>query len=604
MRNPTVVLNNLTKKSREQTYTFKRLYRNLYNREFYLKAYQKIYANEGNMTSGTDGKTVDGMSLERIDKIIDSIKTQSFKPNPAKRTYIPKSNGGKRPLGIPSSDDKLVQEVLRDILEAIYEPRFSDKSHGFRPKKSCHSALLQTKAIFNGTKWFVEGDIKGFFDNIHHHTLISILRKTIKDEKVINLIWKFLKAGYLEDWKFHKSFSGTPQGGIISPILSNIYLNELDEFMNRYKEEFDKGVKRTKNPQYFRIYKRIYTIRKVLDKSNLTDKKRKDYLTITKALYKELGKHDRTNPMDANYRRINYVRYADDFIISINGNKKDAEKVKADLTVFLKENLSLELSQEKTLITHNTKKARFLGYDIKISQDKSFQRNREWKSNHPKRSVKGKCFLLMPTEKWIKKLLEMKALKIDENGKWQSTHRTYLAHLDDLEILSVYNSEVTGLYNYYKLADNVSNLHRFLHIMKYSMFKTFGNKYKTSVPKVIDKYYENGVFVIAYETKKGTRCREFYNKGFYKSVTPLNTKVDELPNTLIYSSRNSLIKRLLANKCEWCGKENVPIEIHHVKKVKDLKGKKRWEQIMIARKRKTLAMCVPCHKKLHAGKLD
>lgn len=215
MRNPVNMLSSLEKHSGNLNYTFERLYRNLYNRELFLLAYQNIYAAEGNMTKGVDGKTIDGMSLKRIDKLIKQLKDESYRPNPSRRVYIPKKSGKMRPLGIPSFDDKLVQEVLRMILESIYENSFEKTSHRFRPDKSCHTALNQIQRNFTGTKWFVEGDIKGFFDNINHNKMIGVLSKRIKDELFLRLIRKFLKAGYLEDWTYHKTYSGTPQGGII-----------------------------------------------------------------------------------------------------------------------------------------------------------------------------------------------------------------------------------------------------------------------------------------------------------------------------------------------------------------------------------------------------
>jgi group II intron reverse transcriptase/maturase len=190
------------------------------------------------MTAGADGKTIDAMSMVRIETLIASLKDHSYRPKPARRTYIQKKNGKTRPLGIPSFDDKLVQEIVRMELEAIYEPTFSNRSHGFRPNRSCHTALDQLQKTFSGVKWFIEGDIKGFFDNIDHAVLIGILRRRIHDEYFIALMWKFLKAGYLENWVYHKTYSGTPQGSVISPILSNIYLNELDRYMERYMEQF------------------------------------------------------------------------------------------------------------------------------------------------------------------------------------------------------------------------------------------------------------------------------------------------------------------------------------------------------------------------------
>ena len=214
MRDPENVLNSLQEHSAQSGYVYDRLYRNLFNREFFLRAYQNIYASQGNMTAGTDGKTIDAMSLERIDRLIATLKDESYQPKPSRRTYIPKKNGKLRPLGIPSIDDKLVQEVVRMLLESIYENSFEDTSHGFRPNKSCHTALRMIQNRFTRCKWFVEGDIKGFFDNIDHNVMIGILRKRIKDERFLHLIRKFLNAGYMEDNQVHQSYSGTPQGGL------------------------------------------------------------------------------------------------------------------------------------------------------------------------------------------------------------------------------------------------------------------------------------------------------------------------------------------------------------------------------------------------------
>lgn len=208
------ILNSLASHSKNGDYVFQRIYRLLYNPEMYFRAYQNIYAKQGNMTSGTDNKTIDEMSIARINNLIDKLKDERYKPNSARRVYIPKKNGKTRPLGIPSFDDKLLQEVIRMILESIYEGYFEDTSHGFRPNRSCHTALSCVQRYYTGCKWFIEGDIEAFFDKINHDTLISILSERIKDERFLRLIRKFLNAGYIEDWKFYKTYSGTPQGGL------------------------------------------------------------------------------------------------------------------------------------------------------------------------------------------------------------------------------------------------------------------------------------------------------------------------------------------------------------------------------------------------------
>ena len=609
MRNPKVVLSNLEKKATESNFKYQRLYRNLYNQEFFLIAYDNIYAKEGNMTEGTDGMTIDGMSLERINKIIETLKDESYQPKPARRVYIPKKNGEKRPLGIPSFDDKLVQEVVRMILESIYEPKFSRNSHGFRPDRSCHTALIQIKNTFNRTKWFVEGDIKGFFDNIDHNILISILKRSIEDEKFIRLIWKFLRAGYLENWNFNKTYSGTPQGGIVSPLLANIYLNELDTHMNEFKTIFDKGTLRKHNPEWKRLDYQIRKRKNWIKDKELTVEEVGKIKKEIKELYLERDKVKALEPMDENYRRIQYVRYADDFLISVIGSREDAMFVKEHLTKYLQERLNLELSQEKTLITHNSEFVRFLGYDITTEQTPYIK----YGSDGRRTKTYGHILLYLPKEVWVNKLVKLNAIKKNSlsTKTWLAKARPEIMNYDDLEIISIYNAEILGLYNYYKLASNVSVLNNFWWIMQNSMLKTYASKYKSSRAKIFKKYSIDGKFGIKYETKKGMKVRYFVERSFTmeKNFTPVSKyDPDILPNTTIYKGTSSLISRLKAGKCEYCGATDVPLEIHHVRKLKDLKGKTLWEKTMIERNRKTIALCAnsygnSCHGKLHQGKL-
>ncbi|GEN82338.1 maturase [Sporosarcina luteola] len=603
MRIPKVVLNRLTAIAKDEDYVFKRLYRNLYNKEFYFEAYAKLYKNKGSNTKGINDDTIDGMSVKRIEKLIEKLKNQTYQPNPARRTYIPKKDGKTRPLGIPTFEDKLIQEVVRRMLESIYEPQFSIHSHGFRPNLSCHTALKEIRNTFTGTRWFIEGDIKGFFDNIDHHVLVSILRRRIRDEKFINLIWKFLRAGYVEDWVFHKTYSGAPQGGIISPLLSNIYLNELDKYVEHYIECYNKGNKRIHNLNYHNLASKI-NYRKNKNKrdwATLSEVQKKERLKELKALYKELQSHDSKDLFDPNYRRLKYVRYADDFILGVIGSKKEAEQIKQDFTLFLKKQLKLELSAEKTLITHSKKNARFLGYDIRVVRD---WHRMKMPNGTKKRKFNYQTKLFVPHEKYIQKLVQLNALKIGPNNGWKPVHRPYLVHNDDLEIIRTYNAEIEGYYNYYRLASNVHVLQSFRQTMKYSMIKTYANKYKSTVSKTINKFSINGEFGVRYQTKEGSKVAFFTMQRMEKNDEINQPSVDTVENTLVYSGRTSMIDRLLAEECEWCAVSGVPLEMHHIRKLKDLQGKKKWEQRMIARRRKTMALCVSCHHDLHNGKLD
>lgn len=603
MRNPTDVLNSLSDKSKNPEYRFQRLYRNLYNPDFYLLAYKNIYANGGSMTPGVNGITIDGMSSQRIAKLIESLKDRSYQPNPARRTYIAKKNNPakKRPLGIPSGDDKLVQEVIRMLLESIYEPNFSDASHGFRPQKSCHTALTKIQKTFTGAKWFVEGDIKACFDSFDHHVLIDILRKRIDDEAFISLMWKFLKAGYMEQWQYHMTYSGTPQGSGMSPILANIYLNELDRYMGEYKARFYKPT-RTANPAHRNMASKIFYYKAKNDKvwDDLSVEEKKECARTLRQMRSEQRKLPTHPVQETSYKAIQYVRYADDFIVGVIGSHEDAKKLKQDLTVFLKEKLGLTLSTEKTKITNTAENARFLGYDISVSRSQDIKR---LKNGKRQRVYSGVVQLRMPLEKWTAKLLEYGAIRIkkDESGKerWKTMPRGKLINRTDIEILSRYNSEIRGLYNYYAIAGNVSTLNHFSSRMKYSMLKTFGSKYRCKVRKIKERYVKNGEFTVAYKTKSGMKESVYYHDGFRKKTEPALGQVDMLDIYKKYDKPNSLVIRLHTNKCELCGTDCDGLEMHQVRRLKDLNGEQEWERIMLQRRRKTLAVCPSCHIEIH-----
>ena len=603
MRNPTDVLNSLSDKSKNPEYRFQRLYRNLYNPDFYLLAYKNIYANGGSMTPGVNGITIDGMSSQRIAKLIESLKDRSYQPNPARRTYIAKKNNPakKRPLGIPSGDDKLVQEVIRMLLESIYEPTFSDASHGFRPQKSCHTALTKIQKTFTGVKWFVEGDIKACFDSFDHHVLIDILRKRIDDEAFISLMWKFLKAGYMEQWQYHMTYSGTPQGSGMSPILANIYLNELDRYMGEYKARFYKPT-RTANPAHRNMASKIFYYKAKNDKvwDDLSVEEKKECARTLRQMRSEQRKLPTHPVQETSYKAIQYVRYADDFIVGVIGSHEDAKKLKQDLAAFLKEKLGLTLSTEKTKITNTAENARFLGYDISVSRSQDIKR---LKNGKRQRVYSGVVQLRMPLEKWTAKLLEYGAIRIkkDESGKerWKTMPRGKLINRTDIEILSRYNSEIRGLYNYYAIAGNVSTLNHFSSRMKYSMLKTFGSKYRCKVRKIKERYVKNGEFTVAYKTKSGMKESVYYHDGFRKKTEPALGQVDMLDIYKKYDKPNSLAIRLHTNKCELCGTDCDGLEMHQVRRLKDLNGEQEWERIMLQRRRKTLAVCPSCHIEIH-----
>lgn len=572
---------------------FTRLYRYLLREDTYFIAYQNLYANRGSGTKGTDNDTADGFSLDYIHKIITELKELKYEPRPVRRTYIEKRNGKMRPLGIPSFKDKLIQEIIRSILEAIYEPLFSSHSHGFRPQRSCHTALKEISYSFRGIKWFIEGDIKGCFDSIEHNILLSILSSKIRDSKFLNLIRKFLKAGYMENWVYHKTYSGTPQGGILSPILANIYLNELDKKVKLMSNDFEVFLGNRRTHVYNKQRYRIMTLKKQY--SMLTDPlARKEMLQQIHKAKVELRKLPSKNATD---KKLVYVRYADDFIIGISGTRKEAEKIKEELKLFLAQELGLELSEEKTQITHSSENANFLGYNINVRRTNKVKKTI---NGIRQRTIKNKVELLIPMRKIEEFLYGHHIVEQAQDGKMTPIHKSALTVYSDLEIVDTYNAQTRGICNYYRMASNFAKLNYFIYLMEYSCLKTLASKHRTSISKIIKKYRIGHRWGIPYETTKGKKSL-FIAKypDFYKEK--YGEDIDKILIRVRTNTRSTIEARLKARKCELCGveRENYKYEIHHVNKMKNLKGKTKWEQAMIARKRKTLVLCHECHQKIH-----
>ena len=579
MRNADNILAVISERGKKGLH-LERVYRLLFNRDLYIRAYGRIYQNDGSMTRGVTEETVDGMSLAKIDAIIDLIRHERYRWTPVRRVMIPKANGKQRPLGIPTWSDKLLQEVIRSILEAYYEPRFSPRSHGFRPGRGCHTALAEVQSVWTGTKWFIEGDIKGCFDNIHHRVLLEILRENIHDGRFLALIEGLLKAGYLENWRYNRTLSGTPQGGIVSPLLANIYLDRLDRFVEgTLTPEFTKGKCKGSNNEYCKVYKRMRKLA-AAGKDVEAAEQRKVLKTIP-----PVDHHD------PKYRRLRYVRYADDFLLGFTGTKEEAETIKAKITTFLRDELKLEASQEKTLISHAVDEpARFLGYEIKtkFSAEKP-QTNGYISLRIPKDKLKGYCDR-------YKKL-----------GK--PTHRVYLIDNSDYSIVAQYGLEYRGIAQYYLMADNVWWLDRLHWSMRVSLLKTLARKHKSSVLKMANTYRSRleptrVVEVITHRENKPALIARFGEVPLKRK--PLATLDDTDPKTrIINSNRTEIEQRLLADTCECCGsKENV--EVHHVRRISDLNVRAgqpapNWKLKMVSMRRKTLAACRECHDRIHAG---
>jgi len=587
-------LNQNSKNNNDEVFT--KLFRYMLREDIYYVAYKNLYANNGAATNGINTDTADGFSTVYVRNIIQKLKDNTYEPNPVRRVYIPKRNGKKRPLGIPTFTDKLVQEVLRMILEAVYEPVFLDVSHGFRPNRGCHTALTKIKKEFNGTKWFIEGDIKGCFDNINHIRLIEIIGEKIKDARLIQLIYKFLKAGYLENWQYNNTYSGAPQGGIVSPILTNIYLHELDKYIMGIKAEFDKPAERKFTKEYIqklgktqRLSARIKECSDEIMKAQLIN----EWKTARAEMLKTPSKSQTD-------KKLKYIRYADDLIVAVNGSKEDCEIIKIKLKEFISTSLKMELSEEKTYITHSNTPIRFLGYDIRIRRSNELKRGTHGMTQ---RTMNYTTELTIPlNDKIIPFLFDKKAIEV-RKGVITPCKRPTLLSLTDLEIVNAYNAEIRGICNYYSLAVNYSHLNYFSYLMEYSCLKTLAAKYKTTISKIIKKYSDRkGGWCIPYDTKQGKQVMYLTKSSKCKGNRIIK---DNIVNVAMYHQHTTtkFEQRLKAKVCEICGNTDSDIyEIHHVKKVKDLKGKELWERIMIAKRRKTIVVCRECHKRIHGKK--
>jgi group II intron reverse transcriptase/maturase len=588
MQSATTVLGVIRERGRHGL-PLERLYRQLFNPQLFLVAYGRIYANQGAMTPGTAGETADGMSLAKIETIIGALRAESYRWTPVKRVYIPKKNGKKRPLGLPTWSDKLVAEVVRLLLEAYYDVQFSDRSHGFRPRRGCHTALREITDRWQGTHWFIEGDISDCFGSLDHDVMLAVLAERVHDGRFLSLIGRMLKAGYLEDWRWNATLSGAPQGGVASPILSNVYLDRLDRFVEQHLlPDYNRGRRRRWNPPYSRIDGQMKRARQRGDREAL----------------KKLRKQKRLlpcfDPADPNYRRLRYVRYADDWLLGFAGPKREAEEIKDRIGEFLREQLKLELSASKTLITHAaSQSARFLGYDIRVQYSNT-------KITSGLRGVNGTIGLYLPHE-----VIRERCARYMKGGK--PARRPMLIHDSDFTIVARYQAEYRGLVQYYLLAQNVVHLNLLNWVMGLSLLRTLACKHDSTAAKMARKYRAT------FDTPSGRRTGFEVRIERAEGRKPLMARwggislqrqrdaeiVDRAPDPT-HQFRNELVRRLVAGQCELCG-SRTDIEVHHIRKLADLRRPGRpdpgpWIRQMASRRRKTLVVCADCHHNIHAGR--
>jgi len=585
MQTAEVVLNVLRERGRKGL-PCEQLYRQLFNKDLYYLAYGNIYSNKGSMTPGASEETADGMSEEKIEQIIGLIRQEKYRFSPARRVYIPKKNGKLRPLGMPTWSDKLVGEVVRLLLEAFYEPQFSDTSHGFRKFRGCHTALREINNTWTGTAWFVEGDISDCFGSLDHEILLGILAEKIRDNRFLRLIRNMLKAGYLEDWTYRDTLSGVPQGGTVSPILSNVYLDKLDKFVEQELiPQYTRGATRAANPAYRQADALLRRARRRGDRAE------------ARRLFLEMRALPSTDPMDPGYRRLKYIRYADDHILGFTGPKAEAEEIKARLAEFLRETLGLELNQQKTLITHaRSQRARFLGYDITVQHSGT-------KISNGRRSANGKIALKVPPD-----VIRAQCARYRNHGKpW---HRSRLQNLDDYDIIRVYGAEYRGVVNYYLLAKDAWRLRTLRWNAETSMLKTLAAKHQSTVSKMAARHKakaETGDGPrICFEARRRRRGKPDLVARFGGIILRQDRRavITEPVPVRVRVPRRELLARLRQRECELC-ETGTTVAVHQVAGIRELgkpkTGQPAWAALMAKMRRKTLIVCAPCHDWIHAN---
>jgi group II intron reverse transcriptase/maturase len=559
-----------------------------------MQAWEEIRSNKGSMTAGIDSTIAVDIDPERIQSLSKRLKTGQYRPKPVRRVYIPKTNGKTRPLGIPTLEDRIVQQALRMLMEPIFEADFYNCSHGFRRNRSTHTALRDVARAFPRTTWIIEGDIVGCFDNIPHGPLMKAVDRRIADEKVLKMVRAFLAAGYMEQWQYHRTYSGTPQGGVLSPLLCNIFLHQLDEYMMRNLRANETQSKREanarRNPEYRTIENKIARLRRQLQKTQGS---------LREALIKELMEMERQQRVTSYYAKddrhpskVGYARYADDFVIMVQGKKGAAQAIKDEVRKKLQE-MGLALSEEKTKLTHWRYKVNFLGYQL-----------------HGKPTRKGtsiRPILSIPREK-VQKIKE--ALEV-VSGYHQ---------IPEVDAMTQMSAMFRGWCNYYRYA--TAPQATFSDLSDYTWWRYshyVARKHRLSIAQMIRQERQAGRLG---EVKKKGRTRGTFKAFVERKVVildlfpPRTGQIRGLATTgqwtvdikpvipTNWQSGRSLATRTAAleranGTCERCG-GNPVAHVHHTV---PLRGKTFLARVMSdsAQRHTAQALCAECHLEVHGG---
>jgi group II intron reverse transcriptase/maturase len=568
-----------------------------------VTAYESIKSNPGNMTHGVDKTTLDGIDLKYLEKIQAELRAGTFEFKPARRIQIPKPGKTEtRPLTIASPREKVVQKAILLVMEQIYERKFLDTSHGFRPGRGTHTAMKNLETQFQSVHYFIEADFSKAFDTISHQKLMEIIKEEVKCEKTLKLIKSGLKAGYIEFGSLHDNLSiGTPQGSILSPLLCNIFLHKLDTYIEEIKKEHQKGTRRQRNEENLKLQNKLKYWRK------------KGY-NISKPLeYLEMLKQLRNTPSikrDKSYIRIHYIRYADDFVIGIEGGYNLAKIILQKVEKFVNEELNLKFNPDKTGITnYSTNVVKFLGFTIrapyflgKVKPLESVMIN----GKNILRRKKIRISINMDLEKVIKKLQAngfiKKRLSHSEHHKliYRGTFKGNLINMDHADIIRYYNAVVRGIFNYYSFARNRVDVTWIGWLIKESCGLTLARKFKLKTLANTFKEFGKDLGVRLSEDKRISFVDIKYKAAINIAKAVAITK-DPLKNLEeVWNAK--FTKTNLNAPCVICGSEE-RVEMHHVRKIRDLKNPKNkldfYTRQMAAINRKQVPLCRDHHIRLH-----
>jgi group II intron reverse transcriptase/maturase len=574
---------------------FKRLYRTLCDETWLTEAWRRIRLNKGSKTAGVDGQTRDDVDETLIKRLAAGLRKEEYRPIPVRRVYIPKSKGKLRPLGISTIQDRIVQSALKMLLEPIFEQDFRPCSHGFRPGRSCMTALQDVAFRFPRSTWLIEGDITSCYDAIHHGRLLSLLRRRVQDEKLLRLIYGFLRAGYLEHWYFQRTYSGVPQGNILSPLLACVYLHELDTFVeetlgaNRQESAQERTARRSKDRK--NLDNRVATLRQWLKgkrrrngklvESPLPPEQKEQILQELKALEQERQRL----PTLGTRQKIGYVRYADDWLLILQQHSRaEAAEVKARIKDYLKHSLHLDQSEEKTHITHPTDSVCFLGYDLRSAGG----RRKGLRLSIPKGA---QAALLDRVEKLCR-----------------------LHYIDEADLILKVNALVRGWMNYYRYATAPQRTFNdvldkvFRRVCHY-----LAGKHQTSIPQILKCYaatiQKNGrTRVTLRKWMQGQAVELWLFPPQTQSIYGLRRGVPEIDVApqLIHEwargrSREQRMEALEASnyQCQECGTGD-NLAVHHVG---GLRGYRTPKALVAAGRAKQKAVfCYRCHLRVgHSG---